>query len=99
LGKLNLSREILIHPFGEVIESVIDRPACDIPVGFAGQYGVLREPNGLYYMNARYYDPSLGRFLSEDPAGLGGDDLTPAFCYVFHEIKLFIGEPSASYFF
>jgi RHS repeat-associated protein len=63
-------------PFGEVIESVVDRPACDIPVGFAGQYGVLREPNGLYYMNARYYDPSLGRFLSEDPLGFGGGDLT-----------------------
>jgi YD repeat-containing protein len=34
-------------PFGEVVESVIGRPACDILVGFAGQYGVLREPNGL----------------------------------------------------
>lgn len=27
-------------------------------------------------MNARYYDPSIGRFLSEDPVGLGGGDLT-----------------------
>lgn len=25
---------------------------------------------GLYYTRARYYDPSLGRFISEDPAGL-----------------------------
>jgi RHS repeat-associated protein len=63
-------------PFGEVTESVIGRPACDIPVGFAGLFGVLREPNGLYYMNARYYDPTIGRFISEDPAGLGGGDLT-----------------------
>ncbi len=23
---------------------------------------------GLYYYRARYYDPSTGRFLSEDPA-------------------------------
>ena len=67
-------------PFGEVIDRVINNPACDIPVadqvGFAGAFGVLREPNGLYYMNARYYDPAIGRFLSEDPLGLGGGDLT-----------------------
>ncbi|MHB1682273.1 MAG: RHS repeat-associated core domain-containing protein [Bacilli bacterium] len=24
---------------------------------------------GLYYLNARYYNPVIGRFLSEDPAG------------------------------
>jgi RHS repeat-associated protein len=27
---------------------------------------------GLYYMRARYYDPKLRRFLSEDPSGLEG---------------------------
>ena len=27
---------------------------------------------GLYYMRARWYDPSLGRFISEDPIGLDG---------------------------
>ena len=30
---------------------------------------------GLYYYRARYYDPSAGRFLSEDPIGLPGGDL------------------------
>lgn len=64
-------------PFGEVIDRVIaQRPACNIPIGFAGAFGVLTEPNGLYYMNARYYDPAIGRFLSEDPLGPGGGDLT-----------------------
>ena len=27
---------------------------------------------GLYYFRARYYDPELGRFISEDPIGLAG---------------------------
>jgi RHS repeat-associated protein len=27
---------------------------------------------GLYYYRARYYSPQLGRFISEDPIGLGG---------------------------
>lgn len=36
--------------------------------GFVGSLGHLSEPNtGLIYMRARYYDPSLGRFINEDP--------------------------------
>lgn len=30
--------------------------------------GVLEHETGLIYMRARYYEPSSGRFLSEDPA-------------------------------
>jgi RHS repeat-associated protein len=42
---------------------------------FVGEYGAITEPNGLYYMRARYYDASVGRFISEDPKGFdGGDD-------------------------
>ena len=33
----------------------------------------LDSESGLYYNRARYYDPSVGRFLSEDPLGFGGD--------------------------
>jgi RHS repeat-associated protein len=28
---------------------------------------------GLYYYNARFYDPTLGRFITEDPARAGGN--------------------------
>lgn len=31
--------------------------------------------SGLYYYRARYYDPTIGRFLSEDPIGLYGGDI------------------------
>jgi RHS repeat-associated protein len=34
---------------------------------------------GLYYYRARYYDPTVGRFSSEDPAGVGNASL---FSYV-----------------
>jgi RHS repeat-associated protein len=35
--------------------------------------GLLWEPDaGLYYARARWYDPTTGRFASEDPIGLAG---------------------------
>ena len=45
------------------------------PFQYVGKYGVMSEPNGLYYMRARYYDSSVGRFISEDPLGFGGGDV------------------------
>src|SRR4029077_8725336 len=30
------------------------------------------QETGLYHMGERYYDPGLGRWLSEDPAGIAG---------------------------
>jgi RHS repeat-associated protein len=34
--------------------------------------GRENDNTGLYYYRARYYDPSIGRFISEDPIGFGG---------------------------
>ncbi|KUG21933.1 hypothetical protein ASZ90_008299 [hydrocarbon metagenome] len=42
------------------------------PFKYVGQYGVMTELNGFYYMKARYYDPTVGRFISEDPIGFEG---------------------------
>jgi len=45
-------------------------PANPVPntLGFAARQ--LDSETGLYYLRARYYDPQLGRFVSEDPLGL-----------------------------
>jgi len=34
---------------------------------------------GLYYLSARYYNPNIGRFISEDPAGYAGCPILNAF--------------------
>jgi RHS repeat-associated protein len=52
-------------PFGEV-QSTSGSPAN--PLRFAARE--LDATAGLYYVRARWYDPSMGRFVSEDPIGL-----------------------------
>jgi RHS repeat-associated protein len=57
-------------PYGKIIsqEELIEQPFT-----FAGMVGIMKEGDpangGFYYMRARYYDPSIGRFISEDPSG------------------------------
>jgi RHS repeat-associated protein len=38
----------------------------DSPIRYTGQY--YDAETGMYYLRARYYDPSICRFISEDPA-------------------------------
>jgi len=51
-------------PYGDLIAST---GALDNPHTWQGAFGVIDEGNGLYYMRARYYDGSIGRFVSKDP--------------------------------
>lgn len=44
--------------------AVLSGPAPDGTRGFTGKQ---QDATGLVYMNARYYDPELGRFISPDP--------------------------------
>jgi RHS repeat-associated protein len=45
------------------------------PFGFVGGEGYQSDPDsGLMLLGARYYDPSIGRFISRDPIRYGGGD-------------------------
>lgn len=60
-------------PFG-IIANQMETLTFPQPFKFVGRWGVMTEPNGFYYMKARYYDPEVGRFISEDPIGFDGGD-------------------------
>ena len=51
-------------------ETVSDGLKTNIPFRFQGQY--YDEESGLHYNRFRYYDPEIGRFVSQDPIGLRG---------------------------
>ena len=51
-------------------ETVSDDPKANVPFRFQGQY--YDEESGLHYNRFRYYDPEIGRFVSQDPIGLDG---------------------------
>ena len=59
--------------WGEITgEKVSDRHSVNIPFRFQGQY--YDEESGLHYNRFRYYDPEIGRFISQDPIGFAGSD-------------------------
>ena len=49
--------------YGELIAG--ESNGINNPIHYAGEY--TDEESGLIYLRARYYDPGLGRFISEDP--------------------------------
>jgi RHS repeat-associated protein len=65
----NIVNEYAYDEFGNIVGN---SETVSNPFKYVGQYGVMDEGNGFYYMRARYYDPQNGRFISEDPIGLGG---------------------------
>ena len=68
-------RHLRYGAFGGVLDAGGAATGAD-PLPRHGFTGHQRERDlgggGLLYMNARYYDPALGRFVSQDPAGFGG---------------------------
>jgi RHS repeat-associated protein len=50
-------------PLGELVGS---QEASFNPFRFVGSFGVMFESDDLYFMRARYYDPKISRYTSED---------------------------------
>jgi RHS repeat-associated protein len=67
VGSTKLANEYQYTPWGEALRVKEDVPQ---PLRYAGRE--YDAESGLYYVRARYYDPELGRFNSEDPIGLAG---------------------------
>jgi RHS repeat-associated protein len=62
----NITHKYAYDAFGEVVK--IEEPISEFnPFRYVGKYGVMYEDSSLYFMRARYYNPDIGRFLSEDP--------------------------------
>jgi RHS repeat-associated protein len=53
-----------ITPYGDVADHV--GPTKN-PFTWQGQYGIIQESQGLYFLRQRHYDASASRFLSPDP--------------------------------
>jgi RHS repeat-associated protein len=58
-------------PFGISLEK---EETITNPFGYVGEFGVMDDGNGLNYMRMRYYQPELGRFSSEDPLMIPGEN-------------------------
>ncbi|MDQ1236739.1 RHS repeat-associated protein [Paenibacillus sp. SORGH_AS306] len=52
------------YEYDEFGNTVAEQEKTSNPFKYAGEY--QDSESGLYYLNARYYDPSMGRFLNED---------------------------------
>ncbi|MFW6169328.1 MAG: RHS repeat-associated core domain-containing protein [Planctomycetota bacterium] len=59
--------------FGGIVEET--EPAIDHIFGFTGRE--MDAESDLYYYRARYYDPRIGQFISDDPAGFAAGDANP----------------------
>ncbi len=61
----------IYEPFGK---DMLSNEAVYNPFKFVGQFGVMKETNGLDFMRARFYESGMGRFINPDPIGLLGGD-------------------------
>lgn len=78
-GQAAWDAQLDIYGIPRTRTTVPESEGTENPWRFPGQY---EDPEtGLFYNRFRYYDPELGRYLSEDPIGLAGG--LAQYSYVF----------------
>ena len=70
-GKPDRDELLCLHPYG--ITSQSGTSTANTQQFTARENDVI----GMYYCRARYYNPAWGRFISEDPARMGGNFQEP----------------------
>ncbi len=76
--RIGTVRALVKHSTGNLVKIYSEDPWGDAvaDTGLTARYRFagreFETESGLYYNRARYYDPQLGRFISEDPAGVFG---------------------------
>ncbi|GIW94110.1 MAG: hypothetical protein KatS3mg110_2151 [Pirellulaceae bacterium] len=66
----NVVNHLRYEAFGRITSET--NAAVDFLFAFTGRE--RDEESGLFYYRARYYDPAVGRFISEDPLGFAAGD-------------------------
>ena len=73
--------------FNRIIDNIFGQVTSETNTDFDFRFGYTSrerdEVTGLMYYRARYYDPAVGRFLSEDPLGFDAGDAN-FYRYVFN---------------
>ncbi len=69
-GQATVVDHIMYGPYGEKVAET-DTAIAHL-YGYTGRE--YDKETGLQYNRARYYDPKLGRWISQDPIGFGGGD-------------------------
>lgn len=67
--------------WGRAISTAENPTLAGFPMRFIGALGVrFDELTGLYYMRARWQDPTIQRFVSRDPIGINGGQNLYTYC-------------------
>jgi RHS repeat-associated protein len=83
-GKGKVVWTLLTDPWGGPLEGTGSLEDC--PIRSQGQF--FDSESGLHYNNFRYYDPGIGRFISQDPIRLNGGPSLSLYQYAHNPIHM-----------